>query len=233
MSEPLAYTILNVDDDDAGRYAKSRILRRAGYRVLEASTGADGLRLATEIKPQLLLLDVNLPDTSGLDVCRNIKANPSTSNILVLQISASRITAEDRVFGLEGGADAYLTEPVQADELVATSRALLRLYRREQENRELLAALRHSEAQFRASFELAGVGKAQIDASTGKFIRINDCYCDLVGYTQSELMGLTPSDLYHPDDRLEEARLVAALLRGDTEELIGEKRLVRKDGGII
>jgi PAS domain S-box-containing protein len=233
MREPLPYTILNVDDDEAGRYAKSRILRRAGYRVLEACTGADGLRQVAEIKPQLLLLDVNLPDMSGLDVCRIIKANPSTSDILVVQISASRITTEDRVDGLEGGADAYLTEPVQANELVATSGALLRLYSREQENRELLAALRHSEAQFRASFELAGVGKAQIDASTGKFTRVNDCYSELVGYTQSELMSLTPSDLNHPDDRPEEARLVAALLRGDTEDLVGEKRLVRKDGGII
>jgi PAS domain S-box-containing protein len=233
MTEPLAYTIVNVDDDDAGRYANSRILRRSGYRVLEASTGADALALLAKVKPQLLLLDVNLPDMNGLDVCRIVKANPATSDILVLQISPSQITAEDRVFGLEGGADAYLTEPVQANELVATSRALLRLYSREQENRELLAALRHSEAQFRASFELAGVGKTQIDASTGKFIRVNECYCELIGYTESELLGLTPSDLTHSDDRCREADLVAALLRGDIEELVGEKRLVRKDGRII
>ena len=201
--------------------------------MLEASTGADALGLVAEVKPQLLLLDVNLPDMSGLDVCRIIKANPSTSDTLVLQISASRITAEDRVFGLEGGADAYLTEPVQANELVATSRALLRLYSREQENRELLAALRHTEAQFRASFELAGVGKTQIDASTGKFTRVNKCYCELVGYTEAELFGLTPSDLTHPDDRCRDAELIAALLRGETEELTGEKRLVRKDGRIL
>src|SRR5918993_180012 len=233
MTEPLAYTIVNADDDDARRYANSRILRRSDYRVLEASTGADALALLAEVKPQLLLLDVNLPDMSGLDVCRIVKANPTTSDILVLQISASRITAEDRVFGLECGADAYPTEPVQANELVVTARALLRLYSREQENRELLAALRHSEAQFRASFELGGVGKTQIDASTGKFIQVNECYCELIGYTESELLGLTPSDLTHPDDRRREADLVAALLRGDTEELTGEKRLVRKDGRIL
>jgi PAS domain S-box-containing protein len=232
MTEPLAYTIVNIDDDDGGRYAKSRILRRAGYRVLEASTGAHGLGLVAEVKPQLVVLQLNLPDMSGLDVCRIIKASPLTSDTLVLQISASRITAEDRALGLEG-ADAYLTEPVQADELVATSRALLRLHSREQENRELLAALRDSEAQFCASFDLAGVGKTQIDAATGKFIRVNNYYRELVGYTESELLGLIPSDLIHPEDRGCEAELIAALLRGDTEELIGEKRLVRKDGRIL
>ena len=232
MTQPSAYTILNVDDNDFARYAKRRTLERAGYRVVEASTGAECLRLVAAIKPQLVLLDVKLPDMSGLDVCRIIKMDPSTCDVLVLQISASRIAPEDRVFGLEGGADAYLTEPVD-NELVATARALLRLYSREQENRELVAALRHSEAQFRASFELAGVAKAQIDASTGKFMRVNDCYCELVGYAASELMGMTPSDLNHPDDRRDEADLVAMLLRGDTDELIGEKRFVRKDGRII
>ena len=183
MTQPLSYTILNLADNDAARYDKCRTLERAGYRVVEASTGAEALRLVLAIKPQLVLLDFKLPDMSGLDVCRIIRADPSTRDILILQISASRISSDHRAFGLKGGPDAYLIEPVEDNELIATVRALLRLYDREQENRELLAALRHSEAQFRASFELAGVGKAQIDASTGTFIRVNQCYCELVGYT--------------------------------------------------
>jgi PAS domain S-box-containing protein len=232
MTQPLSYTILNITDNDAARYAKRRTLECAGYRVVEASTGAEGLRLVMAVQPQLVLLDVNLPDMNGLDVCRLIKADPATCDVLIVQISASPITPDYRVFGLKGGADAYLTESVEANQLIATVRALLRLYTHQQENRELRAALRHSEAQFRASFELAGVGKAQIDASTGTFMRVNDCYCELVGYSASELMGMTPSDLIHPDDRPEEADLIARLLRGDTDELIGEKRFLRKDGRI-
>lgn len=59
-------TVLN-DDDEAGRYAKSRILRSAGYQVVESETGADALRLTRELLPSLVLLDVKLPDMNGLD----------------------------------------------------------------------------------------------------------------------------------------------------------------------
>jgi signal transduction histidine kinase len=139
--------ILNVDDDAASRYAKSRILRRAGYEVVEAETGADALKMISQFHPELVLLDVQLPDINGLDVCRKIKQDSQSSHVMVLQISASHITVPDRVLGLECGADTYLSEPVESAELLATVRALLRLYEREQENRQLLAQLREMDRQ--------------------------------------------------------------------------------------
>jgi two-component system, sensor histidine kinase len=148
MTNPtLEYTILNVDDHDAGRYAKSRILQLAGYRVVEAATGADALRLIREAKPQLILLDVKLPDVDGTQLCRTIKSDPLSAQIMVLQISAVHTTRADRIHGLECGADTYLIEPVQADELLATVNALLRLYDRERENRQLVAQLRDADRQ--------------------------------------------------------------------------------------
>src|SRR5918994_667197 len=141
------YTILNVDDHDAGRYAKSRILKLAGYRVVEAGTGADALRLVREAKPQLILLDVKLPDVNGIQLCRTIKSDPLSAHIMVLQISAVHTTRADRIHGLECGADTYLIEPVQADGLLATVNALLRLYDRERENRRLVAQLRDADRQ--------------------------------------------------------------------------------------
>jgi two-component system, sensor histidine kinase len=148
MTNPtLEYTILNVDDHDAGRYAKSRILQLAGYRVVEAATGADALRLIREAKPQLILLDVKLPDVDGTQLCRTIKSDPLSAHVMVLQISAVHTTRADRVHGLECGADTYLIEPVQADELLATVHALLRLYDRERENRQLVAQLRNADRQ--------------------------------------------------------------------------------------
>ncbi len=70
MIEPRVATILNVNDDDASRYMVTRILEMSGHRVIEASTGGDALRLAAELRPELVVLDVRLPDISGYEVCR-------------------------------------------------------------------------------------------------------------------------------------------------------------------
>jgi signal transduction histidine kinase len=119
--------VLVVDDHDGGRYAKRRTLQRAGYTVIEAASGEEALRLIETQRPSLVLLDINLPDISGLEVCRRIKDNPDTASIMVVQISATFIERRDKVHGLEHGADVYLVEPVQSDELIATIRALQRL----------------------------------------------------------------------------------------------------------
>jgi light-regulated signal transduction histidine kinase (bacteriophytochrome) len=121
-------TILVVDDDEGGRYIKARLLRREGYHVVEAATGEDGLRAAQE-GVSLAILDVNLPDISGFEVCRRLRALPFTQALPVLQISASYLDPQARVSGLEAGADTYLTEPVEPEVLLATVRALLRIRR--------------------------------------------------------------------------------------------------------
>lgn len=135
MSHP-EQLILNVDDTDAARYARTRILTKAGLRVAEAASGTEALALARELKPALILLDVKLPDIHGMEVCARLKADPATSFILVLQTSASYIGVADKVRALEGGADNYLFEPIEPAELVANVRALLRLAKVEHELRE-------------------------------------------------------------------------------------------------
>src|SRR6188768_2229768 len=99
----LAALVLNVDDTSSSRYTKTRILKQAGYRVVEASTGQEALRALREESPALVLCDVNLPDMSGIDVCRTIKADPLTRSTPVVQISATFVTPHDQLMGLEGG----------------------------------------------------------------------------------------------------------------------------------
>ena len=123
--------ILNIDDTPQLRYAKTRILQRSGYEVVEASTGAEALQLVRERMPHLVLCDVALPDMNGVDVCRRIKNDPVTGGIPVIQISATFVSESDEKEGLKGGADIYLTEPLEPKELETVVSVLLRLRRSE------------------------------------------------------------------------------------------------------
>ena len=161
--------ILNVDDDEASRYAITRELLRAGYEVVEAPTGGEALRLIYEKRRlELVLLDVHLPDTNGFEVCRQIRENPDTAALPVLLLSASYLDANSKVMGLDGGADAYLTEPVEPQVLLATIRALLRLKRAEQ-------AVRDSATQWRTTFNAIQDGVALLNRD-GTVMRSNTAF---------------------------------------------------------
>src|SRR6478672_6834 len=134
--------ILNVDDNDGARYAKTRILQSAGFEVVEATNGTDALNAVKHDRIALVLLDVKLPDINGIEVCRRIKADPDSALVLVLQTSAALTGRADKIRGLEGGADNYLAAPIEADELIANVNALLRM-------RQTQNALRESEERFR------------------------------------------------------------------------------------
>ncbi|HSS29147.1 MAG TPA: response regulator [Usitatibacter sp.] len=137
--------ILNVDDNDAGRYVKSRILRLAGFRVIEAANASAARELIDSQDPDLVLLDVRLPDASGRDLCAQIKADPRTAQIVVIQTSATHIDTKNRVASLDAGADGYLATPIAPEELVAHVRALLRMRRAEHERGKALEALREAD----------------------------------------------------------------------------------------
>jgi signal transduction histidine kinase len=139
MPDASSELVLIVDDNETARYSKTRLLRSAGYSTLEAGTGADAMRLIEQRDPRLVVLDVHLPDRDGWSICRDLKADPKTASILVLQVSATFVTDRDRVRALDGGADACLTEPLEGPVLVATVRALLRARKAEDALRDALA----------------------------------------------------------------------------------------------
>jgi signal transduction histidine kinase len=167
MTSPERTLVLVVDDNDAGRYNKSRILRQAGFDVAEAETGAAGLRLVAERMPRLVLLDVRLPDIDGWEVCRQIKSAADTASVLVLQMSATFVSQADTARALEGGADACLTEPIEPPVLLATVRALLRVRQAEDALREALAR----EQAARAAAETANRTKDEFLATLSHELR--------------------------------------------------------------
>ncbi|HEY8967213.1 MAG TPA: response regulator, partial [Candidatus Methylacidiphilales bacterium] len=132
--------ILIIDDNEENRYTFGRYLRQEGFDVHTAPTGAEGLERARRAPhPSLIMLDIQLPDTTGYELCRILKDDPLTASIPILHTSATYTGSEDRAHGLQGGADGYLTQPIDSRELVATVRALLRVRAAEQTARAYAA----------------------------------------------------------------------------------------------
>ena len=156
--------LLIVDDNVATRYALRRRLERHGYEVSEAGTGGEGLALIASEKLDALILDVNLPDMSGFDIVRELRADARTALLPVIHVSAASIQTGDIITGLDAGADAYLIHPVDPDVLLATLRTLLRV--RDTDN-----ALRESEARFREIFINISAPIAVLDAD----LKVHEC----------------------------------------------------------
>jgi CheY-like chemotaxis protein len=115
-------TILVVDDSATKRYLLVSWLTRAGFAVLEAETGGAALQLLGDTEGiDLVVLDVKLPDMSGFDVCERIKTDPQYGTLPVIHVSAHAVDVVDRAQGLNRGADAYLVEPIEPDELLGTA----------------------------------------------------------------------------------------------------------------
>jgi signal transduction histidine kinase len=130
--------ILVVDDNDVSRFARARVLTAAGHTIFEADRLSQAEVLLQEVRPELIVLDVNLPDGNGLDFCRRIKADEELRAVMVMHMSASFVSSEDQVRGLDAGADGYLIDPTPPGVFLATTNALLRLSRAERALKGLL-----------------------------------------------------------------------------------------------
>ena len=117
--------ILSIEDEPDIRELLKVTLEADGFRVISAATGEQGLQMARTEKPSLILLDVMLPKVSGLDICREIRADPEIAAIPILMLTA-KATETDKVVGLEVGADDYVIKPFSPRELTARVKALLR-----------------------------------------------------------------------------------------------------------
>ncbi|MBD8120708.1 MULTISPECIES: response regulator [Pseudomonas] len=170
--------LLIVDDNTATRYALRRRMERQGFKVSEAGTGTDGLAMIEAQIPDALILDVNLPDMSGFDIVRQLRAAPRTALLPVVHVSAASIQTGDIVTGLEAGADAYLVHPVDPDVLLATLRTLLRV-------RDTEYALRESEERFREIFANVSAPIAVVDGSL-KVHEANHAFAQLLGEDADE-----------------------------------------------
>jgi PAS domain S-box-containing protein len=217
--------ILNVDDNDGARYAKTRILQSAGFEVVEATNGTDALATVKRGGIALVLLDVKLPDINGIEVCRRIKVDPDSAMVLVLQTSAALTGRADKIRGLEGGADNYLAAPIEADELIANVNALLRMRRTQ-------SALRDSEERFRQLTDNIEDVFWMFSVPEGVLEYVSPAYPAIWGRSIESLEREPGSwmDAVHPDDRGQ----INGLWRGlqDQPHYEAEFRIMPEDGSL-
>ena len=174
--------ILVVDDDRDLLALTSEVLRRGGYEVLEASTGQECLETARTQHPDLVLLDVILPDATGVQVCKQIKSDQQLRGTLVILISGVQVSSDYQADGLNVGADGYIVKPISNKELLARVQAMERIKRAEE-------ALQASELRYRRLFETAQDGIFILDGDTGEIDDVNPSLIEMLGYAREELLG--------------------------------------------
>lgn len=178
--------ILCVDDDPDLLNINSSILQLAGYKVVSAITGAECLARLKEERPDLVLLDVNLPDISGITICREIKSNPEFFGTYVILISGVRTSSENQIEGFEIGADGYIVRPISGQELIARVHSMMRI-------KEAEIALKKSKERYQMLIEMMNEGLIVVDEN--RFITYaNNKLCEMIGLSRSEVEGRLVSD---------------------------------------
>jgi PAS domain S-box-containing protein len=177
-----ATKILVTDDDPELLNLTTTVLKRAGYEVLEAFTGTESIEKARAYRPDLVLLDVVLPDISGIEACRQIKEDEDLKDIFVILTSGIRTSSDYQAEGLNIGADGFIVKPISNKELLARVHSMTRIKKAED-------ALKASETRYRRLFEAARDGVLILNAETGQIDDVNPFLTDMLGYTHEEFIG--------------------------------------------
>ena len=210
---------LIIDDEPRIVDGVRKYFEQAGFDVLAAYDGPGGLSLARQEQPDLIVLDVMMPDMDGFEVCKRLKQDERTRDVPVIFISALQ-DVQDKVRGFEAGGVDFITWPLQEEEVLARVRTHVEL-RSMQLSLEGMVAKRaaeviESEQRFRATFEQAAVGIAHVSRE-GRFLRINKKFCDIVGYSEDEMLALTFQGITHPEDLNADLAYIRQVLTGGIE----------------
>ena len=148
--------VLVTDDDPQILELTATVLKRAGFEVLKATTGKDCLETAEADHPDVVILDVVLPDLSGIEVCKQLKANQRLQGIFVILVSGIQVSSEYQAEGLDVGADGYIIKPITNKELVARVQSMVRIKRaedalrqKEKEQQQLISKLKDALAEIK------------------------------------------------------------------------------------
>ncbi len=233
MKRTEADTILVVNDNSDQLDLTQFILEQAGYKVLRAEHGAEGLKVATEKSPDLVVSDVMMPVMNGIEMCRQIREVPHLHRVPVLLVSALRIDSESAVEGFRAGADDYLEVPFEELRFIAK---VERLFERKRDEEAHIQLVKTQNALRESRTELAYIRFA-LDESTivvitdpeGRITYLNENFCEISKYSREELIGQDHRLLnggYHPKKYFSD--LWATIVSGNVWK--GEMKNRAKDG---
>ncbi len=240
LSDNKARMILAVDDSPDNLFIIEALIGEyfPGCGVLTAGDARGGLALLESNTPDVILVDVQMPGTDGIEMCREVKARPHLRHVPVILLTAHRSSTRVKVMGLEAGADDFITKPVDNIELVARIRVLLRTKNAEEALRlqrdglkskvvDQHKALLDSEVRYRAIFENAR-DATLITGPDGRIVDANVAAADLTGYSLERLSGMALSELYPGEEAGDVFRRTM-----DGEAVTVPMGIRREDGGSV
>jgi PAS domain S-box-containing protein len=235
--------VLIVDDHEIVRVGVRSLLSATPTFDIcgDAIDGRDAFEKAKRLKPDVIVMDVSMPNLNGLDATRLIReALPQTEVLILSQHESSEMMRQ----ALGAGALGYVLKSSMSNNLPAAVERVsrhqpffvnLQSNSAEFDTHEILqrsvafeSALRESEERFRSTFEQAAVGIAHV-APDGRWLRVNQKFCEITGYTAEELSKLNFQRITHPDDLAPDERLAAKIASGEIDHYVLEKRYIRKD----
>jgi diguanylate cyclase (GGDEF)-like protein/PAS domain S-box-containing protein len=214
--------ILIIDDDAAFRKTLTDILRVKGYEAIAAGDGTKGLSLMWQNDVNLVLIDLALPDVSGLIVLDRVMVDFPATEAIILTGNA---TLDSAIHAANRGAFSYLVKPYQIEQL-------LLLIKRAIEKQQSRQALQESEERFRKIFKDGPLGMAVVGLDYS-YVKVNNMLCRITGYTEEEFGLLHYADIAHPEDIEDDAQNLKRLQNGEIADYKREKRTVRKNGEYI
>lgn len=203
--------ILAIDDQKDNLITIKAVIKNnmPDCEVLTALSGKDGIEIAREEQPDTILLDIIMPQMDGYEVCKRLKDDELTKYIPVLMLTAIKTDSDSRVKGLDLGADAFLSKPIDPIELSAQIRVMLRIKEAEDKLRadkknleelvlEKIFELKESEEKYRAIYNNAPLSYQSLDIN-GCFLDVNPTWMKVLGYEEKEVIGKCFSEFLHPD----------------------------------
>lgn len=234
----LPINILLVDDNIENLRLLVKILSQLGYKVQPVTQSSLALSLARTNPPDLILLDIMMPEINGYEVCQQLKSDPTTQEIPVIFLSVLDEPIDKIKAFQVGGAD-YITKPFQVQEVIARIEHQIslkyltqKLHQEKIKLQEEIKERKQSERLFKSIFENAAVGMCLIGLS-GKFLKVNASFEQMLGYSAPELLQLNVKAIIHPNDLDLDASERKNLLLGKISNYHIEKRLLQKNKSII